>query len=146
MCFQTDSNISLVPANCIPICQRPNIKYYLAIAITDTGLIPARAKENEVWYSYKGREIYVRNNFVWVTIPPGFTAKLEKCPSPPVGALQVGYQLDDNGSWVDLFAGVAHTSNGDIIGKVFANGKILYANCGRECSESNFSWIVIRKC
>ena len=40
---------------------------YAAVAITDKGKIPGKAKENTCWYSYAGEEHYT-SEFYWVVM------------------------------------------------------------------------------
>jgi hypothetical protein len=107
---------------------------WAAVAHTNHGEIPGKAKGNECWYPYGGQEVST-NNFSYV-VARNF--RLVKSSFPPPGALQTGFQNDGAGQ---LWASVAHTNHGDIPGKAKGN-ECWYAYGGKEHSTNNFSWVV----
>jgi len=106
-----------------------------AVAHTDHGEIPGKAKGDTCWYPYGDKETDTKN-FSWV-VAIGW--RLEKGNSPPAGALKTGHQNDGAG---ELYAAVAHTDHGDIPGK--AKGDTCwYPYGGKETFTKNFSWVVV---
>jgi len=106
-----------------------------AVAHTEHGDIPGKAKGDTCWYPYGDKETSTKN-FSWV-VAVGW--RTEKGSSPPAGALKVGHQNDGTG---DLYAAVAHTEHGDIPGK--AKGDTCWYPYGdKETHTKNFSWIVV---
>jgi hypothetical protein len=108
---------------------------YTAVAHTDKGNIPGKAKNNSCWYPYGGKENEI-HNFSYVVMP---NWRLEKNHGhPPGNAIPVGQQNDGAG---DLYAAVAHTDKGNIPGKA-KNNTCWYPYGGKEQETSNFSWVV----
>lgn len=111
---------------------------YAAVAISDHGTIPGKAKDKTCWYPYGGKETYT-NKFYWVTVNPDNTATCIFKPnhgSPPDDAMMLGYQNDGAG---DLFLAVANTKWGTIPGKA-KDGTCWYPYGGKEYYTSDFSW------
>jgi len=108
---------------------------WCAIAHTDKGDIPGKAKGNDCWYSYGGQELHT-NNFSWVVVR-GW--RLERGGNPPHNSLPLGHQNDGAGT---LWVAIAHTDKGDIPGKAKDN-TCWYPYGGQEHSTNNFSWVVV---
>jgi len=106
-----------------------------AVAHTEHGDIPAKAKGNTCWYSYGGEE-KTTNNFSYVTTK---NWKLLKClHCIPASALRTGRQNDGSG---DLYATVSHTEHGNIPGK--GNGKHnWYPYGGKENLSQDYSYVI----
>ena len=90
---------------------------FAAIANTDHGAIPGKAKDANCWYSYDGKESCT-SKFYWVTVTPdnSETATLSLRPnpgSPPNDAIMLGYQNSTDGD-EDLYLAVANTKWGEI--------------------------------
>jgi len=107
---------------------------WCAVAHTNHGDIPGKAKGNDCWYPYGGKE-HGTNNFSYV-VSRNF--RLVRSNYPPPGALQCGFQNDGAGA---LWATVAHTNHGDIPGKG-KGGDCWYSYGGQEHATNNFSWVV----
>jgi len=108
-------------------------QYFAAVAHTDHGDIPGKAKDNTCWYPYSGKEEET-NNFSWVVSRNWHLVRSENVPN---GALQTGHQNDGSG---ELFSAVAHTEHGDIPGKA-KDRTCWYPYQGSEHLTDNFSWV-----
>jgi hypothetical protein len=109
-------------------------KLWLAVAHTEFGDIPGKAKDGTCWFPYGGTE-RTTNNFSWVC-SRGWS--LIRGGNLPQNALPCGNQTDGVGV---IYAAVAHTDYGDIPGKAKDN-TCWYPYGGRELSTNNFSWVV----
>jgi len=107
---------------------------WAAVAHTNHGDIPGKAKGNECWYPYGGKE-ETTNNFSYVCGRNFTLVQNQGAPAP--GALQTGFQNDGAGA---LWAAVAHTQWGEIPGKAKGN-ECWFPYGGRENSTNNFSWV-----
>jgi len=105
-----------------------------AVAHTNWGDIPGKAKGGECWFSYGGKE-HATNNFSYVV---GRNFRLQKSNVPPPGSLQTGFQNDGAGA---LWSAVAHSNWGDIPGKA-KGGECWFPYGGQEHSSNNFSYVV----
>ncbi|KAJ8304511.1 hypothetical protein KUTeg_018094 [Tegillarca granosa] len=118
--------------------QRDAGDLFVAVAKTEWGTIPGKANEKGCWYSYGGKEYFIKdpNDFVWVTCDR--PVKLVKNEGkPPEFAIVCGYQ--DNYGY--LYPAIAEDENlGRIPGK--ARGDMCwYPYGGREMATKNFYWI-----
>jgi len=109
---------------------------YTAVAHTNHGDIPGKAKGNTCWYPYAGKEEYTQD-FSYVACP---TFKLSKACNGviPRHSIATGHQNDAAGT---LYAGVAHTNHGDIPGKANAN-TCWYPYGGKEELTQNYSYVI----
>jgi len=124
-----------IPNEDVPYGQQHDSgKLYLAIAHTQWGDIPGKAKENTCWFPYDGKE-HVTENFSYVGLK---NHRLLKSPRIPDHALKCGHQNDGAG---ELYGVIAHTQWGDIPGKA-KPGMAWYCYDGKEHTTSDFSWIV----
>jgi len=108
---------------------------FAAVAHTQWGEIPGKAKGGDCWFAYGGKE-HQTNNFSYVVSQGGF--QLVKSGFPPQGALQCGFQNDGAGA---LFAAVAHTQWGEIPGKA-KGAECWFSYGGVENPTNNFSYVV----
>jgi len=108
---------------------------YLALAHTEHGNIPGKAKDNTCWYPYGGKE-HTTSDFSWVTHPlvnyhQGFNhSHLYGMPH--------GHQTDGAG---DVWVAICHTEHGEIPGKAHGN-TAWYCYGGAEFVTNNFSYVV----
>lgn len=111
---------------------------YLAVANTEWGTIPGKAKDKTCWYSYGGNEIFT-DDFSWVCAKVGTfnLATSTSSPAPPQNALKVGYQTDGAG---DLYAALAISEYGTVPGKA-KDGTCWYPHGGKEIETSQFYWV-----
>jgi len=107
---------------------------HVAIAHTQWGNIPGKAKGNSCWFPYGGKE-HQTNNFSWLEVP-GHQVVPNSGFVPP-NAVAAGNQTDGAGT---LWAAIAHTSHGNIPGKAIGNN-CWYAYGGAEHQTNSFSWI-----
>jgi len=107
---------------------------WVAVAHTQWGNIPGKAKGNTCWFPYGGKE-QSTNNFSWVDVP-GHQFVRNSGFVPP-NAIACGNQTDGAGT---LWAAIAHTPQGNIPGKAIGNN-CWYPYGGSEQSTNNFSWI-----
>jgi len=108
---------------------------HLAVAHTQWGDIPAKAKGNQAWFPYGGAE-HATNNFSWVSVP-GYQL-VPNQGSPPPKAVVAGHQNDGAGQ---LWAAIANTQWGTIPAKAIGNNA-WFAYGGKEHTTNNFSWVV----
>jgi len=108
---------------------------FLALAHTQHGDIPAKAKGNQCWYPYGGAE-HTTNDFSWIVSPLCSNGHL----TSPQGlwGMPHGHQNDGAG---DVWVAIAHTQWGDIPGKALGN-TCWYCYGGAEYTAENFSWVV----
>lgn len=92
---------------------------WCAIANTEHGQIPGKAKGGTCWYPYGGEE-HTTEDFVLVRV-----RKLNKAPRVAAH----GHQTDGGG---DLWCAVAKTEHGKIPGKANASGECWYSYDGKE--------------
>ena len=112
---------------------------YAALALTELGTIPGKAKNATCWYPYCGKESYT-SKFYWVTVTPNNTATFnlqQNQGSPPSDAIMLDYQSDGAG---DLYSAVANTEWGKIPGKA-KDGTCWYSYGGKEYTTCEFSWV-----
>jgi len=109
---------------------------YAAVALTEWGKIPGKAKESTCWYSYGGKE-YVTKQFQWLTSEKRVNL-VENLGFPPPRAVLCGFQTDGAG---DLYAAVAKTPYGRVPGKAKAD-TCWYPYGGKEYSTKDFDWVV----
>jgi len=107
-------------------------KLFAAVAHTEHGDIPGKAKDKLCWYPYNGKEEQT-NNFSWVIS----TWELVHDGLPPKDSIPCGNQDGDGLYW----SAVAHTEDGDIPGKA-QNNTCWYPYNGKEVQTNNFSWLV----
>ena len=109
--------------------------HWCAVANTEWGTIPGKAKGDTCWYPYGGQEYYT-SDFQFVSCDN--LIKMKNTGSQPEGALSCGFQTDGAG---ELFAAIAITEWGEIPGK--AQGDTCWFPYGEEehCT-SEFFWIV----
>jgi len=104
-----------------------------AIAHTQHGDVPGKAKDGNCWYPYGGKELST-TNFSWIVVPG---SRLEQnYGSPPARAIAAGFQHDCG----QLYLAIAHTPHGTIPGKA-KNGTCWYAYGGQEHVASSFMWV-----
>lgn len=111
----------------------------MAVAETEWGKIPGKAKDGTCWYPFNGEEHYTDAfHYVVYTSPHKLIHNGES--GPPEGALPVGNQSDGRG---DQYAAIANTEWGRIPGK--ADGNVCWYPCnGVEHETQDFDWIVFQ--
>jgi hypothetical protein len=109
---------------------------HFAIAHTPHGNIPAKAKGNQAWYPYGGRE-EVTHDFSWVDIPIGFRTVHNSGGVPP-GAIPAGFQNDGAGQ---LFLALANSQWGKIPAKAKGN-QAWFPYGGKENVTGDFEWLI----
>jgi hypothetical protein len=102
-------------------------RLYAAIAHTEHGEIPGKAKEGECWYPYGGQE-HSTQDFTLV-----FDQVLR---NEPHGSAQ-GHQNDGAG---ELFCAIAHTEHGLIPGKA-KDGTCWFSYGGEEHATEDFKYL-----
>jgi len=111
--------------------------YWVAVAHTEHGNIPGKAKINSCWYSYDGKE-ETTDHFYWVVAHEWKLKKREKGGEPPSNAINSGNQNDGVG---EFWVAIAHTEHGDIPGKA-KDDTCWYTYKGKEEKTHHFSWII----
>jgi hypothetical protein len=108
---------------------------YVALAHTQHGDIPGKAKGNTCWYPYGGVE-HLTDQFSWIVTPLCHNGHL----TSPQGlwGMPHGHQNDGAG---DVWVAIAHTEHGEIPGKAQGN-TCWYAYGGEEKYTNNFSFVV----
>jgi len=106
---------------------------YAGLANTPQGRIPGKAKGNNCWYPYGGKEV-LTNDFEYVC----YNWALVRGPQPP-DAIACGNQTDGGGIH---YSAVAHTAQGDIPGKA-KDSTCWYSYGGKEITTGEFSWVVL---
>lgn len=111
--------------------------YWGAVAHTEWGEIPCKARGSEAWFTYFGRE-YATNQFSYIVVANGW--HLEKHQGRvPQNALRVGYENNGGGN---RYLAVAHTEWGEIPAKAGTGGECWFGYGGKEMVTSAFSWVV----
>jgi len=126
------------PVNAIPCGHQKDGAgtIYPAIANTQWGTIPAKAKGNSAWYSYDGKE-FSTHDFFWV-VQKWSTVECKSHHDPPAGAV-AAQQNDSTGT---VYAAIAHTQWGEIPAK--AKGNTAWFPYGeKEYTTNNFSWLKV---
>jgi len=108
---------------------------YVAIAHTQWGDIPAKAKGNTAWFPYGDKE-HTTNNFSWLKVP-GHHLEANK-GAPPANAISAGHQNDGTGT---LWVAIANTQWGTIPAKAKGN-TAWFPYAEKEHITSSFSWVV----
>jgi len=127
------------PANALNIgYQHDSGEYYLAVANTEWGRIPGKAKDGNCWYSYDGNE-HSTDDFDYVTHPNSMTTVQNDGCGPPPGARPIGYQNDGRG---DQYAVLANTEWGRIPGKACDSSCCWYSYGGEEKECDDFEWLI----
>jgi hypothetical protein len=133
--FQRNSGST--PPNACPLGHQNDSHgtVYVALAHTQYGDIPGKAKDNTCWYPYGGKE-HLTNDFSWIVNPLCHNGHL----TSPQGlwGMPHGHQNDGAG---DVWVAIAHTQWGEIPGKAQGN-TCWYAYGGNEHYTNNFSWVV----
>lgn len=112
-------------------------EYYSAVANSEWGRIPGKAKDGRCWYSYGGNE-HETDDFDLVTYPVTITTVANDGNGPPPGARPIGFQNNGAG---DQYAAIAITEWGRIPGK--AVDKVCwYPYGGAEHTTEDFEWII----
>jgi len=111
----------------------------LAIAHTDKGQVPGKARGNTCWYGYGGKE-YTASVFFWVVAKDKGSLKLvpDDANGPPPRALKLGLQIDRGERY---YCAVAMSDHGQIPGKAKGCG-CWYSYDGKEMYTKHFSWVV----
>jgi len=125
------------PPNVAPLGHQKDSagEVYLALAHTEHGDIPGKAKGNQCWYSYAGKE-HTTQNFSWIVHP---LSHVRNGVSPQgLWGMPRGHQNDAAG---DVYTAIAHTPHGDIPGKAIGN-TCWYCYNGEEKSTNDFSYCV----
>lgn len=104
-------------------------KYWCAVANTQWGTIPAKAKDGNCWYPYGHKERETKSFF----LVKGFL--LPKGVIPKVAAH--GIQIDGSGKY---WCAVANTQWGTIPGKA-KNGNCWYSYGGKEHTTNDFRYV-----
>ena len=110
---------------------------WVAVANTEWGRIPGKAKDGICWYGYGGEEHETDDFYVVVHTSPHKLVEHD-FSGPPEGAAATGYQTDGRGA---QFAAIAHSEWGRIPGK--ADGDMCWFPYGGEEHETHdFEWVV----
>lgn len=126
------------PANAMNIGhQHDSGEYYLAVANTEWGRIPGKARDGVCWFSYWGNE-HESTDFDYITHPNSMTTVSNNGDGPPPGARPIGYQDDGRG---DQYAAIANSEWGRIPGKA-CDGTCWYPYNGQEYETDDFEWLV----
>lgn len=110
--------------------------YYLAVASTEWGRIPGKAKDGTCWFSYWGNE-HEADEFDYVTHPNTMITVPNTGDGPPPGARPIGYQNDGRG---DQYAAIANTEWGTIPGKA-CDDTCWYPYGGAEYETDDFEYV-----
>jgi len=125
------------PANALNIgYQDDSGEYHVAVANTEWGRIPGKARNGTCWYSYWGKE-YESDDFDYITHPNSMTTVPNTGDGPPPGARPIGYQDDGRG---DQYAAIANTEWGRIAGKACDN-LCWYPYNGQEYETEDFEYL-----
>eukprot|EP01126_Amoeba_proteus_P054531 TRINITY_DN6715_c0_g1_i3.p1 TRINITY_DN6715_c0_g1~~TRINITY_DN6715_c0_g1_i3.p1 ORF type:complete len:808 (-),score=160.56 TRINITY_DN6715_c0_g1_i3:68-2419(-) len=123
------------PPPSVPSCHQIDGQYWVAIAHSPHGDIPAKAKGADCWYPYGGGE-HTCSSFSWVNVPGHAFVKNTGTGVRPSNAIY-GKQKDGH----NVCVAIAHTEGwGDVPGKADDN-TCWYPYDGSEHTTSNFSWI-----
>lgn len=110
---------------------------WVAVANTEWGTIPGKAKDGNCWYSYGGEE-HITQDFVWVTSDCPVKLVKNEGIVPPL-AVVCGYQ--DNHGY--LYPAIADDDTiGRVPGKASGN-TCWYPYGGKELATNDFYWIVL---
>ena len=110
---------------------------YSAVAITNWGLIPGKAKGYTCWFPYGGKEHYTKN-FVWLTSMRPVKRKKNEGSLPRL-AIECGFQEKEAEY---LYAAIAQTEWGEIPGKAKIDLTCWYSYDGGEHNAPEFYWLV----
>jgi len=110
--------------------------YYSAVANSEWGRIPGKAKDGNCWYSYWGNE-HSTEDFDYITHPNTMITVANTGDGPPPNARPIGHQNDGRG---DQYAVIANTEWGTIPGKACAN-TCWYAYDGAEYETEDFEYL-----
>ena len=127
------------PENSLALGNQNGDIYYLAVANTEWGTIPGKARNGHCWYPYGDIEYRVESDFAYVTSFRPTT--LVKSTTPPPHAILCGYQNDGSGYH---YAAVAETEYGTIIGKAIGDN-CWYPYGGKEYSTKDFKYAVLEQ-
>jgi hypothetical protein len=106
---------------------------FAAVAHSQHGNVPGKARGNECWYPYGGAE-HRCSNFSYVIV---HHPHMVRQPTPPINAIPSGHQTDSG----TVYTIIAHTQWGDIPGKAVSNGNGWFCHGGKEHTTLNFSWV-----
>jgi len=123
------------PMNCVSGQQSDGVPVACAIAHTQHGDIPGKAKDGTCWYPYGGGE-HTTSNFSWIVVP-GYRLERAHGNHVPHGAVSAGFQNDGAGA---LFLAVSQGPHGSIPGKA-KSGTCWYPYGGKEHSTNNFMYV-----
>jgi len=125
------------PSNAMNIgFQHDSGEYCLAVANTEWGRIPGKARDGVCWFPYWGNEHQV-DDFEYVTHPNSMTTVPNTGDGPPPGARPIGWQNDGRG---DQYAVIANTEWGRIPGKACDN-TCWYPYWGQEHVTEDFEYL-----
>jgi len=110
--------------------------HYCAVANTEWGQVPGKAKGDTCWYPYGGKEYYT-TDFSYLECKNTAIELVQNKGAPPEGALFAGKQSDDSG---DHFAAIANTEWGTIPGKAKGN-RCWYSYDEKEYYTEDFMWV-----
>jgi hypothetical protein len=132
--FQKHTGVQ--PPNVAPLGHQKDAAgdVYLALAHTEHGDIPGKAKGNQCWYPFGGKE-HTTNNFSWIVQP---LSHVRNGVSPQgLWGMPAGNQPN----FGTLYVAIAHTEHGDIPGKASGN-TCWYCFGGNEFTTNDFSYVV----
>jgi len=127
-----------MPSNALNIgYQDDSGEYAVAVANTEWGRIPGKARGNTCWYSYGGSE-HCTEDFDWVKTPCTMSTVANTGSGPPPGARPLGQQHDRG----DVYAVIAHSEWGKIAGKAGPDTCAWFPYGGQEHETDDFEWVV----
>jgi len=125
------------PPHALKLGHQPDSgEYYCAVATTQWGGIPGKARGGKCWYTYWGKE-HESNDFRYITHPNTMTTAPSNGCSPPIGARPIGYQNDGRGP---QYAVIANTRWGTVPGKACEN-TCWYGMNGQEYETRDFKYL-----
>ena len=113
---------------------------YVAVAKTEHGEVPGKAKNGTCWYPFGGKE-HRTTEFSWVI--RACSHALEEIPTdvPMVDVMTAGFQNDKDGY---LCIALANTTWGSIPGRA-TEKTCWFAHGGNEKNTTDFKWLRCRK-
>jgi len=112
--------------------------FYSAVAHSQWGNIPGKAKGNTCMFPYGGTE-HSTSDFSWVVGSHSLEHVRDTGGNAPPAGVKSGHQNDHNG---DQWTAIAHTKTGDIPGK--AKGPVCYYSWGgKEVETRDFSYLTM---
>lgn len=125
------------PDNTIKPVYQNGEELYSAVAITNWGLIPGKAKGDTCWFPYGGKE-HDTKNFVWLTSMRPVKRKKNEGSLPRL-AIECGFQEKEAEY---LYAAIALTDRGEIPGNAKKDLTCWYSYGGEEHNAPDFDWLV----